>query len=323
MKEYQTTKGQTYIVTSKNECQVKGYLENNTEYLLLTVPANSQAVFVAISNKTKLTDANAVIIPFEEASIALGGAGGGISEEELIEKGVIEEWNQVTYNKVSQMGSTSGFGSTQPTFKTCTSFEIGCSSNLSFNCIKFYCVFHNEPIVKINGQSGIYVNHEVVGSYFLITYRFNTPITFYPSMDFQITRCTVGGGDNNNSMFSVYGGLDDGFYPYFGFYNYKEETLKGIENNVYKVVSVDGSGHINALSTNADVVGMLNYLGNLLDAEYVWGSLSPSDSTPSILGFTFTTNKTNEQERMRDYNEIQQEYQYISGGSHLELIKLR
>lgn len=178
------------------------------------------------------------------------------------------------------------------------------------------------PTVKINGQSGIYLNHEVVGSYVLITYRFKTPISFNPYMAFNIVGCTVGGGDTNNSMFKVVG-VEAGFYPYFAFYNYKEESLTGIENNVYKVVSVDGDGHINALSTNADVLGMLNYLGNLLDAEYVWGSLSPSDSAPCILGFTFTTNKTNEQERMQNYNEIQQEYQYISGGSHLKLIKLR
>lgn len=76
MKEYQTTKGQSYIVTSIDECEVKGYLENNTEYLLLTVPANSQGVFVAISDKTVLSDNNSLIIPFADASISVGAGGG-------------------------------------------------------------------------------------------------------------------------------------------------------------------------------------------------------------------------------------------------------
>ena len=78
MKEYQTIKGQTYIVSSMDKCEVKGYLEDNTEYLLLTIPANSQGVFVAISNKTVLSDPLSIVIPFVNASISVG-AGGGAS----------------------------------------------------------------------------------------------------------------------------------------------------------------------------------------------------------------------------------------------------
>ena len=78
MKEYQTTKGQTYIVSSMDKCEVKGYLEDKTEYLLLTVPANSQGVFVAISSKTVLSDPLSIVIPFVDASISVG-AGGGAS----------------------------------------------------------------------------------------------------------------------------------------------------------------------------------------------------------------------------------------------------
>lgn len=75
MKKYQTTKGQTYIVTAFDKCEVKGYA-NKTEYLLLSLPANSQGVFVAISDEITLSDSLSVIIPFADASIALGAGGG-------------------------------------------------------------------------------------------------------------------------------------------------------------------------------------------------------------------------------------------------------
>lgn len=78
MKTYQTTKGQSYIVSCPHKCEVVAALEGYSNYLLLTIPANSQGVFVAISNAVRVSSEHAIILPFDNASIALG-AGGGAS----------------------------------------------------------------------------------------------------------------------------------------------------------------------------------------------------------------------------------------------------
>lgn len=79
MKEYQTTKGQSYIVSSFEKCKVEAVLEGYSHYFLLSVPANSQGVFVAISDAVRVSSDTAIIIPFADASIALGAGGGGAS----------------------------------------------------------------------------------------------------------------------------------------------------------------------------------------------------------------------------------------------------
>lgn len=323
MKTYQTIKGQSYIVTSIAECDIKGYLEDNTEYLLLTVPANSQGVFVAISSKTVLSDSNSLITPFVDASISVG-AGGGISESYLVEKGIIDEWKNVTYTKMGTIGAFYGERPSQLVYKNCSSFILQSSSNNKFNCIQFYCEASDIPTVKINGQNGIYLKNEMDGSDILITYYFETPIMLYPTMEFEIIGCTLGGGNTNNeNPVQVKEGLEAGFYPYILFFDYQEEILTGIENSMYKVVATDTDGKITTLAANDTITPILRDYGKFIEAEFVWGSLSPQDTAPTILGFTFMTNKNNEQERMNIYRELEMNYQYTSGGSLLKLIKVR
>ena len=79
MKEYQTTKGESYIVSSFDKCKVEAVLEGYSHYVLLSIPANTQGVFVAISDAVRVSSDTAIIIPFHDASIALGAGGGGAS----------------------------------------------------------------------------------------------------------------------------------------------------------------------------------------------------------------------------------------------------
>lgn len=75
------TKGQSYIVTSFEGCTVTCFI-GNYQYDLIYIKPNTQGVFVAISDEVTLSDRRAIIQPFNKASIALGGNGGGVSEED-------------------------------------------------------------------------------------------------------------------------------------------------------------------------------------------------------------------------------------------------
>lgn len=79
MKTYQTTKGQSYIVSSWEKCEVEAVIEGYSHYFLLSIPAKTQGIFVAISDAVRVSSDTAIIIPFDNASIALGAGGGGAS----------------------------------------------------------------------------------------------------------------------------------------------------------------------------------------------------------------------------------------------------
>lgn len=241
MKEYQTTKGQSYIVSSKNECQVKGYLENNSEYLLLTVPANSQAVFVAISSKTKLTDTNSVIIPFDKASIALGAAGGGISEEELINFGLLEEWTTEDEKLIRQLGANTGFGSQKPTFKQINgvtfTYSLTSGVPIEFNRVEICVKTEEIPILIVGGTPLNYLSHRIVDDYFYITYNTNTKLTLKDIDIRVIGALSVGGGEVNNPLMQGYTLSDNvDYYPYAKLFHVSKTEHVGIETQVYDVV---------------------------------------------------------------------------------------
>ena len=243
MKEYRTTKGESYIVTSKDKCEVKGYSEDNTEYLLLTVPANSQGVFVAISNKTVISSPNAVIIPFEEASISVG-AGGGISEDKLINFGLLEEWTTEDEKLVKQLGDTSGFGSQKPTFKPLNGipFTYSLTNEVQFNRIEICVKTEEIPTLIVGGVRCTYLSHRMVDDYFYITY--NTFDEYNPDVmlkrkDIEIIIVgaqSVGGGQVQNPSVQGYtlsGNMD--YYPYAKLFHVAKSEHVGIETAVYEV----------------------------------------------------------------------------------------
>ena len=76
--KHNVTKGKTYLVTAKDETTVT---DVESGYILKVVPANSQAVIVAISNMIE-TSGECKLDPFANAHLlALGsGTGGGTAE---------------------------------------------------------------------------------------------------------------------------------------------------------------------------------------------------------------------------------------------------
>lgn len=245
MKEYQTTKGQSYIVTSKDKCEVKGYSEDNTEYLLLTVPANSQGVFIAISNKTVISSPNAVIIPFEEASISVG-AGGGISEDELINFGLLEEWTTEDEKLVKHLGTLSGAGNPYPTFNPLNgipfTYSLTDGAEVEFNRVEICVKTAEIPTLIIGGMRCTYLSHRMEDDYYYIIY--NTFDERSPDAKLKLNNIeviivgaqSVGGGQVQNPSVQGYTLSENvDYYPYVKLSHVKKTEHVGIETAVYEV----------------------------------------------------------------------------------------
>ena len=87
MNSYLTTVRESYSITTKNPCVVTAY-KNGKEYQLLALAGNEQGEFKAISSKVYYTDPEAVILPFNDAPIALtGGRGLRMTEREALAVG--------------------------------------------------------------------------------------------------------------------------------------------------------------------------------------------------------------------------------------------
>lgn len=69
--ELQTIVGDTYSVTSQEDCEVYAVLDGGQEMLVKKIRGGQQGVFQAVSKWTKVTEDEVVVLPFEGAGTAI------------------------------------------------------------------------------------------------------------------------------------------------------------------------------------------------------------------------------------------------------------
>jgi hypothetical protein len=238
--------------------------------------AGQQGTFQAISDSVTISDNNAVMFPFSNAPITLGGGGGGgVTEEDLIKIGVLEEWTTEDATQVKLLGTNSGFGSQKPTFKPLNgvpfTYTLTDGAKAKFNRIEICVKTEEIPTLIVGGMRCTYLSHRIVDDYFYITY--NTYDAYNPDVMLNLNSIeivivgavSVGGGQVDNP--SVHGytlSSNVDYYPYAKLYHVGKTDHVGVEIEVYNVTKIDNTTNKILPFSDANTPTMNSLLDNLI-----------------------------------------------------------
>lgn len=267
-----------YVVTATKDCTVTA-TRNGKTYTLLTLKAGQQGAFQAISDSVTISDNNAVMFPFSEASACIiGSAGGGLSEEELVNYGVLEKWTTEDVTTVKLLGSNSGFGSQKPTFKPLNgvpfTYTLTDGATAKFNRIEICVKTEEVPTLVVGGRRCAYLSHRIVDDYLYITYNtydaYNPDVMLnYNSIEIVIVGAiSVGGGQVDNPSVNGYtlsSNVD--YYPYAKLYLVGKTDHVGVETEVYNVTKIDNATNKILPFSDATTPTMNSLLENLIQYE--------------------------------------------------------
>ena len=316
-----------YVVTATKDCTVTA-TRNGKTYTLLTLKAGQQGTFQAISDSVTISDNNAVMFPFADAPITLGGGGGGgVSEQDLINFGVLEEWTTEDTKRVGVLGSLGSVASPTPTFKPITQFTYTLPTEVEFNRITIAVKTEDVPTVVVGGHRGEYVSHEATNDYYTITYRVPSATGNKRTVKMQqlpvmvLGAQSVGGGVTTATDVQV----DVDYFPYVVLHLVTDVKHQGVKNRVYEAIAVNKQGRTIAADFTTELVSILVDIVNVtgIDANmyFTHKALRP-DSTPVCTGFILYVNEysTMVDEVLTDICGLYNTYKY--GEANLQIIRI-
>jgi hypothetical protein len=231
------------------------------------------------------TDADAVILPFEEAPAIIGSVGGGISNDDLLNYGLIDSWTTESTSRVRQLGTTTNTGTQYPVFKPINEFTYTFSDSAEFNQVIITVKTDDVPTLLCGGHRCTYKSHKIVDDYFEITYTVPKMLNL-STIAFVIIGATgVAGGVQKNIQEEV--NID--YYPIIVLEKCETVPHVGIQAQVYQLIACDANGKFSEFVREEYTMRLVDELINYSGAEHnvVLNKASLTlDSDPVLIGLT-------------------------------------
>jgi hypothetical protein len=195
----------------------------------------------------------------------------GISTDDLVNLGLLDEWQNEEIVFDNHLGSSYGLGTAKPTFRTISpqySFTYNIAGGgVKINRFEFFIgvIGENPPTILVNGTRLNFVSANPISpndNEYGISYTTpgNNEIELIGDVVFTVINAAkIGGGPGSymNSSTLVSETLD-GVCPYVGLQNIKNIKHTGIEYGVYNILILDNENKLADISSNTTLVSIIN-----------------------------------------------------------------
>jgi hypothetical protein len=242
---------------------------------------------MAISESVTCSDNEAVILPFIDASAVLGNSGGGMSNDDLVNFGILDTWTSEVQKKSGQLGTLGGHGTQYPTFNKINGFTYTLSQATSFNRISIVAKVSDVPRIIVNGVQGTYINHTTVSDYFLLNYRLPKTVQADVINFVIIGADSVGGGVQkfNTETVEFTETLAEQYYPYVQVKLIENVEQVGIQTQTYQVRAFNTENKIVEFALPTEVSNNFNTTSPDFSLVFDKGSIT-LDGAVVTIGFT-------------------------------------
>ena len=302
MKTIPTVKGHSYSVACDQPCEIKDAASGK---LLGTADKGKPCSFHAQSDKTTLSDDSATYTANFNSAPAGSAASGGVSEEDLVELGVLDQWAEQQILNNTTCGSFYGLGTPYPTpypVQGQLVFTYKLTFAQKFNQLNIVIGTTGEPpIVLVNGMRANFMSVAgMAGELYECVYAF-TPVEAR-EFTFTVIGATAVGLGGSALYCELTSGTLNGGYPSLCLKNVQEVQFFGVQNEIY-MFRAEVNGAPALYESRVELDGLFAELKRL--GAQIWydqGSVTSSGEGIGCIGFTveFSNNKMRVEEVLRD-----------------------